>query len=403
MKRDELDKELERWTSESEVMITNLFELTELMSYQLLSSSVDSIKGYNSEKIVSAINSLETLLEQSALIKDVIDRASKMRDSLPILGTTKAIAAIVELLEGNSIKLKTKEVPLEQRGLLSGSEEERTISPKALKELMVSRFATCRSSLMELERAIEKSGPQLEELGQQIRRVVNRRAKYKGNSIPLKQLVNAFCQLEQDVNLNPYAMANTNFTPLISKIENEIKTFERAHRALEDKVKLARQNLADLKAERIRCLRHYAKYKDQMVAAENLKEPPKTKALETLLREIETILVKKDWEILGKKINFWFSMFNERMAGTKSTIEYNQEITETRKKLLQRWESLQRSLKMAREYGILGQPRVKKLVDNVKQIIKDFIKGKVLISEAEKYVVMLEIRIGEQLAKRGLK
>ncbi|MEO1272065.1 MAG: hypothetical protein AAFX99_28545, partial [Myxococcota bacterium] len=363
--------------------------------------------------------SVEALLHQVVLIREFLGKAMEQRQSLPLFGQAQALQAIARMFVEPSILLKTEKVPLAQRGLLSDSERDRTISPQSLKEKMVVRFERSKRLLIEVEQAWEESGPKLDAVRMRAKTLASRRRQYNEDSPAVEALASRFRAIKQQLDLNPFSLTGdveALMAPYLKAVEDEIQTLEwereqerlALERALEeerlaqerkrtllfDEVRRAQAGLETLRAERTEALQTLMDCKAEIEDAQGLQKPPGLKAVSQGLKSIEALLEAEQWDELHDALESWFLMYNERLATTRLAQEANRKQLDEARSLIERWTQLQHQLMVAREYGVLLQGGIKRLAQDAEAAMRD----KVPASKASRTLRVLEIRLEEEIA-----
>lgn len=427
MKREDLDRELTRWRAELDAMVSNIFELSELMAYQMLEGEGGRIEGDRAAEIVEAVESVDLLMAQASSIREVIDGATARRDLLPRLGQAKAIEEILALFDRPSILLEVSEVPLAQRSLLSrGGTVEARISPRALKQQMVERFERAKRVLLELESAAARVAPYFESLRARAEALSQRRLDYGAPSPAVDALRQRLCELEAQLTRNPYAVAGSPeslVVPYFRAVEVEIESLERAQRArlaaertereaqeraerqreaeehaqraaCQDELKRMAAALELLLAERADCLAVFAECQARDLDPSRLASPPGTRALVTGLRQLEDAVAAGDWARAQEAAPLWFAMCAERLAETRAAHARNAAARVLVEDLADRWRDLERRIDIAREHGVLLRGGIKGLVERV----RDLMSRRHALDDAQRALEILETRLDEELA-----
>lgn len=133
MNLDEIDKSLEKWRTDIAAASANLTALEGTVSYQALKTNFLKLTGKTKTAVGESISEMESMWSHLSLISGIIQEAESLRKDMPqIFGRGDRINKIETLLNGESITLQIKEVPLDQRGLTGAQQLVKKVSPKWL-------------------------------------------------------------------------------------------------------------------------------------------------------------------------------------------------------------------------------------------------------------------------------
>ena len=158
MTLEELDQQLDLWQKSVAAVIANVYELYEHPVYRVLagSSSVPKapLTGESRPRVDAALDAVGELLRCGSEIHAVVARAAELRQAMPLLFREERIREIGRLLDGPSIRLPAMDIPLMQRGLLTGAAgEERALSIRQMLDVMTPAFEVAKRTVAEVEKA----------------------------------------------------------------------------------------------------------------------------------------------------------------------------------------------------------------------------------------------------------
>ncbi len=163
MTLQDLDNALGLWNNQLATAAQNLMDLQSHPTYERLAAPHNGLQGKTAAQAALAVNTLSMLLRYYELLQGAISRAEELRRDLPVLfGSEQRLGEIRQILEGRSIQLPPVQVPLGQRGLLSGIENVNCISPAALLSTMAKAFEEAKAIVLAIDTACESLGKNIE-------------------------------------------------------------------------------------------------------------------------------------------------------------------------------------------------------------------------------------------------
>ena len=109
MTLEELDQDLSRWQKSVATVVANVYELYEHPVYRALVESSRAahvqVTGTSGQRVKHALETVRDLLLCSTEMQAVVERAGKLRQTLPLLFREEKIREIDHLLHGPSIQL----------------------------------------------------------------------------------------------------------------------------------------------------------------------------------------------------------------------------------------------------------------------------------------------------------
>jgi hypothetical protein len=152
--KEQLEAQLDQLHRTADAIQSNLVEFELEVGRQLIDpGSLTGESGRVAEQITAATSDL---WQRHTLLTDLIARADKAR-------AARRWDELNELLNSTSIELPRTELPLAQRGLLSGSEAAPRCSARELQRAMSTDFETVKAALQRFVTAWDELAPPLDE------------------------------------------------------------------------------------------------------------------------------------------------------------------------------------------------------------------------------------------------
>ena len=162
MTSEQIDAALSAWQARLSVAAGNLLELDDSAAYQRLCRSAATLTGRTRTQIGPALPLIDGLWQAQQQLTDSINQAEALRPALGKLWAHESERKQIEfLLFGESIPVAAAQMPFAQRGLLSGPEPTRGITPDALLAQMSQSFAVVKNAVVTLEAAWNRLDPAL--------------------------------------------------------------------------------------------------------------------------------------------------------------------------------------------------------------------------------------------------
>jgi hypothetical protein len=154
----DIDQSLALWENRLSSAAHNLFDLQADPTYQCLTGTGGAprtqLSGITQSRVAPALENIGTLFQCFDLLRGTIDRAVQLRRDLPALfGAEQKCREIEQLLLGKSVRIPVDQIPIAQRGLLSGADGQGCISPDGLLNSMVKAFENARDGVMAVDKA----------------------------------------------------------------------------------------------------------------------------------------------------------------------------------------------------------------------------------------------------------
>jgi hypothetical protein len=169
----DIDKALAQWESRLTSAAHNLFDLQSDPTYQCLTGTggmpKTQLTGVTATRVSPALENIGTLFQCFDLLRCTIDRAVQLRKDLPSLfGTDQKEREIQQILYGKSVRIPTDQIPMAQRTLLSGADDQGCISPDELLKSMIKAFEAARNGVLAIDTAWRDLGTTLGDATRQI-------------------------------------------------------------------------------------------------------------------------------------------------------------------------------------------------------------------------------------------
>lgn len=169
----DIDKALAQWESRLASAAHNLFDLQNDGTYQCLTGSGGAPKtpltGITASRVYPSLENVGALFQCFDLLRSTIDRAVQLRRNMPaIFGAEQKVNEIAQLLTTKSVRIPPNQIPMAQRSLLTGADEQGCISPDELLKSMVKAFEAARDAVIAVEKAWHDLGTRLGDASRQI-------------------------------------------------------------------------------------------------------------------------------------------------------------------------------------------------------------------------------------------
>jgi hypothetical protein len=261
MTLQEIDDALGAWNNRLAAVAQNLLELQADSTYKSLSASVGGsagvpLTGVTAQRVRPALNAMQSAFQYFHLLQTTIDRAAKVRDTLPALfGGDQKIAEIEQLLRSRSIEVPADAIPLEERTLLSGAQISRRLSPDELLDAMMRLFTRARDTVFAVSEAWTRLAAEIDRAEAQIRSVSAHAATHRpAPAATLESATQALEEVRALVQADPLGASDALRTRVQPELDRLLKLIEaddqlhrkvlRARRLWDDLVKLHREALA---------------------------------------------------------------------------------------------------------------------------------------------------------------
>ena len=220
MTLEEIDQLLAEWKNKVQLVGENLLDLQQLPTYQRLCGTPGypklELTGITALRVLPVLAAMDEMFQHFDLLAETIKQATNLRSSIvPFFGADQKIAEIDELLSG-SIQLSVGEIPLAEKGLLSGSQKVKTIAPAHLLQQMTNTFGVIRDVIISVDTAWTHLESQIEESQAQIRYLEAQSASLGLNLSILNDVHTAIAHIQQQIEQDPLS-ANIDFAQQIQQ------------------------------------------------------------------------------------------------------------------------------------------------------------------------------------------
>ncbi len=154
MTLEQIDAALSEWKMRISRAAGNLLELDDSAAYQRLRTGAQALTGRTQAQVGPALPLIDGLWSSQQQLTDIVNQAEALRPALSKLWTHEGERKQIEfLLFGESVQVASAQTPFDQRGLLSGPEPSRGVTPDALLAQMSQNFAVVKDAVVALETA----------------------------------------------------------------------------------------------------------------------------------------------------------------------------------------------------------------------------------------------------------
>lgn len=151
--REEVDQAVETWSRTIEVATQNVLELMDDLSYKRLTGDgglgLAKLEGETEQRVTPVLAALDELWQALPMLTKWMDEVNELYRRVPWFNATAELAAIQQLLEGESIKIVTK-TTYAQRGLLTPDEVTHRMKPERLLEAMGQAYDKAKAVVVEV-------------------------------------------------------------------------------------------------------------------------------------------------------------------------------------------------------------------------------------------------------------
>jgi hypothetical protein len=226
MTLEEIDRLLVSWRANLSMSSQNLLALDDLPTYKRLTGgdglTRTALSGITAQRVPPALDAIAQLFDNLQVLTSVIDRAAKLRESMPrLFASDRSRSQIEQLLTGSSIQLPPVQTPLAQRGLLTQSEQPSAVSPPFLLDVMTRTFETSKSVIMEVDAAWSRLEPDLGVMNDEAIRLAQVSQSLGENALPeLNALTSHIVEIQHSIDTDPLgagADVRREVTPLLER------------------------------------------------------------------------------------------------------------------------------------------------------------------------------------------
>jgi hypothetical protein len=175
----EIDEALAAWNRRLTAMADNLMSLQAESCYRALTGSGGATKvkvsGETAARVEPALAAMHALFEQFGILHSAVNRAAKLRESLPALfGGDDKVAEIQRLLFGRSVEPPAVDLPFAQRNLLSGAPSSRYFTLEEILAPMMRAFSEARDAILAVDRAWQETAVRAGQAEEQLQQLAAR-------------------------------------------------------------------------------------------------------------------------------------------------------------------------------------------------------------------------------------
>ena len=364
MNLPEIDNVLGLWNTQLATAAQNLMDLQSHPTYERLAAPNGGLQGRTAAQAALAVNTLSMLLRYYELLQGAVGRAEELRRDLPMLfGSEQRVGEIRQVLEGRSIQLPAVQVPLGQRGLLSGMENVNCISPAVLLSTMAKAFEEAKAIVLAIDTAWEA-------LGKNIEAASNRITALQGDLALLDETDRAKLR-EAESKLNQLSQAAANdplgtedqlaaaITSRLYELHNKVIQSKRLHEQVAADLRAAETLLATVQSSHREACGIYAEVCEK-IAAVNCSRPKSDGEIEALASWLERLKAKGSEEVMAAVrvgLRNWTKAAAEALGSDHAALEGSKRLLETRSELRGRLDALKakaRAYSLAEEQGLMA-------------------------------------------------
>ncbi len=346
MTLEEIDQLLAEWKNKVQLVGENLLDLQQLPTYQRLCGTPGypklELTGITAARVLPVIAAMDELFQHFDLLAETIKQAALLRSSIgPFFGADQKIAEIDELLSGVSIQLSVGQIPLAEKGLLSGAQKVRAIAPTHLLQQMTHKFGAIRDVIFAVDTAWTHLDSQLEESQAQIRYLEAQSVSLNLNLTILNDVYTAIAHIQQQIEQDPLA-ANTDFTQQIQQPLAQLKQDLAQAVKAREKLATACDLLSLLQKSHTQTTAIFTETQAK-VSECNLLPPLQPLAIATLsqwLTKLETKLAEGLVSPVLIGLDNWMAKAREYIGSEKQTYQTNSAFLQTRLELRGRLDAL---------------------------------------------------------------
>ena len=373
MNLPEIDNALGLWNAQLATAAQNLMDLQSHPTYERLAAPDSGLQGRTAAQAALAVNTLSMLLRYYELLQGAVSRAEELRRDLPVLfGSEQRIGELRQVLEGRSIQLPAVQVPLGQRGLLSGMENVNCISPAALLSTMAKAFEEAKAVVLAIDAAWETLGKNIEAASSRITALQGDLALLdETDRAKLREAERALNQLNQTAAHDPLGTEDELAAGITSRL------YELHNKVIQSK-RLREQIAADLQAAEMLLATVQNTHRDaggiyaevcEKVAAVNCSRPKpdgEMAALASWLERLKTKGSEGAVAAVGVGLRNWTVAANEALGSDRAALEGSKRLLETRSELRGRLDALKAK---ARAYSIAEEQDLMVLAEQARRLL----------------------------------
>ena len=229
---EEIDDALDEWRLKLKVSSQNLIAIDDLFTFRRLNGegglSTPVLTGITANHVPAAVASIGKLWEYQQMLCTIVEKAEDLRKSLPALfGADKIRQQISDILLGASIDFPAIETPLAERGLLTPTQQQASVTPQQLLEIMSRTFDAARAIILQVDDAWSKLDPQLAALNEEADRLLALAAEVGETGMPeLLQVRQRIADISQAISTDPLGAginAEQSLQPLMQSVRSRLE------------------------------------------------------------------------------------------------------------------------------------------------------------------------------------
>jgi hypothetical protein len=367
----EIDDALGAWNSRLGAAAQNLMDLQSEPTYQQLTGTGGMqkapITGVTKARVEPALGAMATMFQHFSLLNATIDRANLLRRNVPTLfGADQKLREIEELLSTRSVHLPAVDVPLEQRGLLSGMQNVQCISPSELLDTMVHAFQAAKEAVVAVDTAWNQLGSGL---GKTTARIAALRARASGLGGPppaeLDAAERGLLEIRATLLADPLGASGgmeARIQPLLERVEAAVTARERLRQEIVHGLSAARPLIDELAKLHCAAIAACTEAKEKIAGCGPLPGPQPDQTIEGLREWLERLEKKYaeasgngTWDPVGVGVRNWNLAAQDCVSKERAVLAANRAPIETRDELRGRLDAFQAK---ARSYGIAEDERL---------------------------------------------
>lgn len=345
-----LDAAYEQLNQKVTLIWDNLLALPELDYYSSLTESedwVNSLTANSKEKALGLKAANDQLFTDLGLLQEQLGKFQEKRKELGLLNRSETLEQLEKLIRGRSIIRSSKDIPLEQRSLLTARTEDQMVSCQDLLGYMDTSFARLKASLLDVKELSDRLFLYINSFTSELTSLTAEAAKYgKTSTVPIDVFSNRLEELKEKgrKDLFNLSTAPERDYPLEALLANARRSLEQLAR-LESQFrqKLARElpaTLEKLNKLRVDCLRLNRRLTQEFGLQE--REVPSNKDLIDTLDKIQKLSRSKQRSDLSDVITLFENKCRERDQELQALKAEMEAIASRSDQLLSRWVGLKK-------------------------------------------------------------
>jgi hypothetical protein len=295
-----IDQLLLDWRKKIDISSQNLLDLQNFATYQRLAGEAGfpqpRLSGVTAAQVQPALAAMNGLFEQFELLAHTLNQAQAIRQQISSKrGQDEKVAEIIQLLTGESIDLPMVAIPLEQRSLLSASQNANRVKPMDLMLSMVQSFESARNVVLAIDHAWTSLEPKLTASFQQIQAIQTQAHSLGLASFgALTQAEQSLAGLHDRVAGDPLGVVDefeTTIAPLIATAAASLTQIQQQRQQIHSGIAQGSAQLQQLQIQHQQALALYAEA-DEKVRGHPLATPLTSETLEALAEWQATLAEK---------------------------------------------------------------------------------------------------------------